>query len=56
MAVTIGEVSSEFTVDKPDRGGGPAPAQEVKVEEMRAIIRELLTEELERYLRLAVER
>jgi hypothetical protein len=34
----------------------PAPAQEVKVEELRAIVRELLVEELERYLRLAVER
>jgi hypothetical protein len=57
VAVTIGEVSSEFIVDQPDRGGSaPAPAQEVKAEELRAIIRELLVEELERYLRLAVER
>jgi hypothetical protein len=57
MAVTIGEVSTEFMVDQPERGGNaPAPAQEVKVEELRAIIRELLVEELERYLRLAVER
>jgi hypothetical protein len=65
MSVTIGEVSSEFTVTSRagagDAGGGggsasPAPAQEVKVEELRAIVRELLVEELERYLRLAVER
>jgi hypothetical protein len=59
MPVTIGEVSSEFTVDS-GRGGGataaPAPAPEVKIEELRAIVRELLVEELERYLRLAVER
>jgi hypothetical protein len=61
MPVTIGEVSSEFTVDpaRDNAGGGaglPAPAQEVKMEELRAIVRELLVEELDRYLRLAVER
>jgi hypothetical protein len=61
MSVTIGEVSSEFTVDSQRGAGGggsasPAPAPEVKVEELRAIVRELLVEELERYLRLAVER
>jgi hypothetical protein len=61
MPVTIGEVSSEFTVDSA-RGnagagaGAPAPAQEVKIEELRAIVRELLVEELDRYLRLAVDR
>ena len=61
MPVSIGEISSEFTVGE---GGGRgasspdthAPAQEVKVEELRAIVRELLTEELERCLRLAVDR
>jgi hypothetical protein len=60
MSVTIGEVSSEFVVDPADRGssggGAAAPAQEVKMEELRAIVRELLVEELERYLRLSPER
>jgi hypothetical protein len=67
MSVSIGELSSEFTVDSRrgagDGGGGgggggvsPAPAHEVKIEELRAIVRELLVEEVERYLRLAVER
>jgi hypothetical protein len=61
MSVTIGEISSEFTVDPAHgaSGGGTssaAPAPEVKIEELRAIVRELLVEELERYLRLAVER
>ncbi|WP_165832255.1 hypothetical protein [Caulobacter radicis] len=61
MGVTIGEISSELVVDpSKDRGAGaeagPAPAQEVRVEELRAIVRELLVEELERYLRLAVDR
>jgi hypothetical protein len=67
MSVSIGEVSSEFTVDPRrsvgDGGGGggagsasPAPAEEVKIEELRTIVRELLVEEVERYLRLAVER
>jgi hypothetical protein len=61
MAVSIGEISSEFVVDQPASGasGGssaPSPAPEVQIEELRAIIRELLVEELERYLRLAVER
>lgn len=61
MAVTIGEISSELVVDpsKERSAGadtGPAPAQEVRVEELRAIVRELLVEELERYLRLAVDR
>lgn len=60
MGVTINEVSSEFVVDPSgQRGGGgagPAPAQEVRMEELRAIVRELLVEELERYLRLATDR
>jgi hypothetical protein len=60
MPVTIGEISSEFTTGDASRGQAgsstPAPAQEVQVEELRAIVRELLVEELERYLRLAVER
>ena len=61
MPVTIGEISSEFTTGgDASRGPGgsstPAPAQEVQVEELRAIVRELLVEELERYLRLAVDR
>ena len=63
MSVSIGEVSSEFTVDSRHGAGdgiggsaSPAPAQEVKIEELRAIVRELLVEEVERYLRLAAER
>jgi hypothetical protein len=60
MPVTIGEISSEFTTGDVSRGqtgsSAPAPAQEVHVEELRAIVRELLVEELERYLRLAVDR
>lgn len=60
MPVTIGEISSEFTTGDASRGATgsttQAPAQEVQVEELRAIVRELLVEELERYLRLAVER
>ncbi len=61
MAVTIGEISSEFVVDPRDRRvgdghAGAAPAQEVKIEELREIVREILVEELERHLRLVVER
>jgi hypothetical protein len=60
MPVTIGEISSEFITGDASRGqaGGstPAPAREIQVEELRAIVRELLVEELERYLRLAVDR
>ncbi len=60
MPVTIGEISSEFTTGDTSRGQAgsstQAPAQEVQVEELRAIVRELLVEELERYLRLAVDR
>jgi hypothetical protein len=59
MPVTIGEISSEFTTDVSRGHAGssaPAPAQEVQAEELRAIVRELLVEELERYLRLAVDR
>jgi len=61
MPVTIGEVSSEFTIDPAQRSGAadsgaPAPAPEVKLEELRNIVRELLIEEMERYLRVAVER
>ena len=60
MPVTIGEISSEFTTGDTARGSGgsstPAPAPEVQMEELRAIVRELLVEELERYLRLAVDR
>ena len=60
MTVSIGEISSEFTVsaaNRPSSGGGSAdPPAEVRVEELRAINRELLIEELKRYLRLAVDR
>ena len=62
MAVTIGAVTSEFTTASPERGAetgggsGGGTSNEVKVEELRAIIRELLIEELERYTRLAVDR
>jgi hypothetical protein len=63
MAVSIGEISTEFTTAPAgdsrgsDSGsnGGRVP-DEVRVEEIRAIVRELLVEELERYLRLAVDR
>ena len=60
MPVTIGEITSEFTTADASRGqpgsSAQAPAHEVQVEELRAIVRELLVEELERYLRLAVDR
>lgn len=59
MGVTINEISSEFVVDPAAErggGGGAASAPEVRVEELRAIVRELLVEELDRYLRLAVDR
>ena len=61
MSVNIGEVSSEFVVgqtaaDTASRQEATAPAAEVHKEEVRAIIRELLVEELDRYLRLVVDR
>lgn len=62
MSVTVGEVSTEFTIapetrDRGDSGGASsAGGDEVRLEELRAIVRELIAEELERYLRLAVDR
>ncbi|WHO39160.1 DUF5908 family protein [Sphingobium sp. AP49] len=62
MPVTINQMSTEISVDPApgSRGGdqaGPAsaPAEEVQIEELRAIVRELIAEEMERYRRTAVE-
>jgi len=61
MPVIIDEISTEVTVDpaatrgtrETEGGDGAAPA-EVQVEELRAVIREILAEEIERYLRQAL--
>lgn len=59
MPVTIGELSTTIETlpgDSTERGaGGAAPAEdaafEVRIEELRALVRALVAEELERQLR-----
>jgi hypothetical protein len=59
MPVIIGQVDTDITVDRgaasSDGGAQPgeagAPPLEVQVEELRAAIREIIAEELERELR-----
>ena len=55
--VTVDEVQSEVVVE--DGGGAEAsgpPGDEVRKEELRALIRELLREELQRFLRTEARR
>ena len=58
MAVTIDEITTDISADRgtPSAAGGTAaPAEdEVRIEELRAVIRELVREEVERQLRLAM--
>jgi hypothetical protein len=59
MPVTINEVHSDIRVDPGSPRAmdhSPNPAPEVRIEELRAIVHELLVEELERYFRTVVER
>ncbi len=58
MPVTIGELSTTIETlpgDSTERGSGAAPAEdaafEVRIEELRALVRALVAEELERQLR-----
>lgn len=55
--VTVDEVQSEVVVEDSaaGQGGGP-PGDEVRKEELRALIRELLREELQRCLRTEARR
>jgi hypothetical protein len=56
MSVSIGEVSTEFVVEGQSRGGGETERpDEVRLEELRAVVRALIVEELERHRRTAVE-
>lgn len=59
MPVTIDEITTDVSVDRGPQsasGGGPTgPAEdEVRIEELRTVIRELVREEVERQLRLAM--
>jgi hypothetical protein len=59
MPVTINEVHSEIRIDPGSSRAmdhSPIPAPEVRIEELRAIVHELLVEELERYFRTVIER
>ena len=64
MSVTIQDMTTDITVSPTgSRGSGdgaPAPgsvsADEIGIEELRAIVRELVAEEIERHRRLAIER
>lgn len=62
MPVTIENMSTEISVAPGEtRGdGAPAPrsvgADEIGIEELRAIVREIVAEEIERHRRLAIER
>lgn len=58
MTVTIGELSTTIETlpgEGTERGSGGAPAEdaafEVRIEELRALVRALVAEELERQLR-----
>ncbi len=57
MPVTIDEITTDVSVDRGTQasGGAAAPMEdEVRIEELRAVIRELVREEVERQLRLAM--
>ncbi len=58
MPVTIDEITTDVSVERgtqPAGGGTAAPAaDEVRIEELRAVIRELVREEVERQFRLAM--
>lgn len=55
--VTIDNVESEIVVDGGGGGGDSADKpHEVRVEELRAVVRELLCEEFQRYLRTEASR
>lgn len=59
MPVTIDEVTTDISVDggaQPAGGSSPAAPvdDEVRLEELRAVVRELVREEVERQLRLAM--
>lgn len=58
MSVTIDEVQSEVVVGErgAERREPPEPAPETRKEELRAVVRELIREELERFLRTGARR
>lgn len=60
-AVSIDQINTEISAGPSERGSGGGSASsaapdEVRIEELRSLIRELLVEELDRYLRLAIDR
>lgn len=58
MSVTIDEVQSEVVVGERGADGRdpPEPSPEARREELRAVVRDLVREELERFLRTEARR
>ena len=62
MSVTIETMTTDINVSPAGTRGEGAPAagsvaaDEIGIEELRALVRELVAEEIERHRRLAIER